>query len=223
MLAHLIGDGSFVRRQPIRYASIDEAQPRGRHRGGAGTSASPRCATTTPRARARRCACRRPFRLTHGVRNPIAAWLDGLGLFGARSHEKFVPAPVAGLPKEQISLFLRHLWATDGSVTVRKDGRGGRIYYASTSRRLVDDVSRLLLRFGIQTAARGSPARPATATATRSTSRGSTTSVASSTRSACTASAASPPPACSRSCEPRRRTPTSTPCPRGVGRRRASR
>jgi replicative DNA helicase len=53
------------------------------------------------------------------------------------------------LPKKQISLFLRHLWATDGSVTVNKNGRGGRVYYASTSRQLVDDVSRLLLRFGI--------------------------------------------------------------------------
>ena len=46
-------------------------------------------------------------------------------------------------------MFLRHLWATDGSVTVNKNGRGGRVYYASTSRQLVDDVSRLLLRFGI--------------------------------------------------------------------------
>jgi replicative DNA helicase len=53
------------------------------------------------------------------------------------------------LPKKQIALFLRHLWATDGSATVNKSGRGGRVYYASTSRELVDDVSRLLLRFGI--------------------------------------------------------------------------
>jgi replicative DNA helicase len=34
-------------------------------------------------------------------------------------------------------------------VTVNKNGRGGRVYYASTSRALVDGVSRLLLRFGI--------------------------------------------------------------------------
>jgi replicative DNA helicase len=87
--------------------------------------------------------------LTHGRRNPIAQWLDGLGLFGLRSHEKFVPAEVFHLPKRQITLFLRHLWATDGSVTLAKDGRHGRVYYASTSRRLIDDVSLLLLRFGI--------------------------------------------------------------------------
>ena len=57
-----------------------------------------------------------PYQLTHGRRNPIAAWLDELGLFGLRSHEKFVPAPVFALPDEQVALFLRHLWATDGCV-----------------------------------------------------------------------------------------------------------
>src|SRR6185436_19106497 len=71
------------------------------------------------------------------------------GLFGLRSHEKFVPEWVFGLPRAQVALFLRHLWATDGSV--RWDTRAGqcRLYYASTSRRLVDDIARLLLRFGI--------------------------------------------------------------------------
>src|SRR5699024_10604735 len=83
--------------------------------------------------------------------NPVAEWLDGLKLFGLRSHEKFVPEEIFSLPKEQIALFIKHIWSTDGSVTINKNGRSGRIYYASTSRRLVDDLSRLLLRFGIQT------------------------------------------------------------------------
>jgi replicative DNA helicase len=148
MLAHLIGDGSFVKRQPLRYASIDEANLR------AVTTAALHFGVTAIRDEyaAARCTTLRlpaPFRLARGKRNPIAAWLDDLGLFGLRSHEKFVPQPVFSLPKMQIALFLRHLWATDGSVTVNKGGRGGRVYYASTSRQLVDDVSRLLLRFGI--------------------------------------------------------------------------
>ena len=150
MLAHLIGDGSFVRRQPIRYASVDSANLAAVSEAATVFGISPirdeyavaRCTTLRLPA---------PTRLGHGRRNPIAEWLDDLGLFGARSHEKFVPGGVFHLPKRQIALFLRHLWATDGSVTVRKDGRGGRIYYASTSRRLIDDVSRLLLRFGIST------------------------------------------------------------------------
>jgi replicative DNA helicase len=148
LLAHLIGDGSFVERQPLRYASIDEANLR------AVTTAALHFGVVAVRAgyAAARCTTlrlRAPFPLTHGRRNPIAAWLDELGLFGLRSHEKFVPAPVFHLPKKQISLFLRHLWATGGSVTVNRSGRGGRVYYASTSRQLVDDISRLLLRFGI--------------------------------------------------------------------------
>ena len=148
LLGHLIGDGSFVRNQPLRYASIDEANLE------AVTEAASHFGITAVRDDhpAARCTSLRlpaPYHLTHGRRNPIASWLDGLGLFGARSHEKFVPEPVFSLPKRQITLFLHHLWATDGSITVNRNGRGGRIYYASTSRRLVDDVSRLLLRFGI--------------------------------------------------------------------------
>nr|MBA3905968.1 replicative DNA helicase [Pseudonocardiales bacterium] len=148
MLAHLIGDGSFVRRQPLRYASTDEENL------AAVAHAAKSFGITAVRDdyAAARCTTLRlpaPYHLTHGRRNPIAAWLDELGLFGARSHEKFVPAPVFALPDEQVALFLQHLWATDGSVSW--DGRAGmgRIYYASTSRRLVDDVSRLLLRFGV--------------------------------------------------------------------------
>ncbi|WP_409329420.1 replicative DNA helicase [Trujillonella humicola] len=148
LLAHMIGDGSFVKRQPLRYASIDEANLR------AVTTAALHFGVVAVRDEyeAARCTTLRlpaPFRLARGKRNPIAAWLDELGLFGLRSHEKFVPQPVFSLPKKQIAMFLRHLWATDGSVTVNKTGRGGRVYYASTSRRLVDDLSRLLLRFGI--------------------------------------------------------------------------
>ncbi len=148
MLAHLLGDGSFVRRQPIRYASADEAnlaavRSAAEHFGiepVRDDSAMARCTTLRLSA---------PCRLARGRRNPIAAWLDGLGLFGIRPHEKFVPPGVAALPKPQLALFLQHLWATDGSVTVNRHGAGGRVFYSSTSRRLVDDISRLLLRFGI--------------------------------------------------------------------------
>ncbi|WP_067486580.1 replicative DNA helicase [Actinomadura hibisca] len=148
MLAHLIGDGSFVKRQPIRYASKDEACL------SAVTEAAEHFGITAVRdeyeaARVTTLRLPAPYRLTHGRRNPIAAWLDELGLFGLRSHEKFVPGPVFGLPKEQVALFLRHLWATDGCVYWDAKQGQCRVYYASTSRRLVEDVSRLLARFGI--------------------------------------------------------------------------
>ncbi len=148
LLAHLIGDGSFVRRQPLRYASIDEANL------AAVSEAARHFGIEVARddyaaARVSTLRLRSPYRLTHGRRNPVAAWLDGLGLFGLRSHEKFVPAEIPTLPKHQIALFLHHLWATDGSVTVNKNRQGGRVYYSSTSRRLIDDIALLLLRFGI--------------------------------------------------------------------------
>jgi replicative DNA helicase len=151
LLAHLLGDGSFVRRQPIRYASTDEANL------SAVTEAAGYFGITAIRDDypAARCITLRlpaPYRLTRGRRNPIAAWLDELGLFGLRSHEKFVPQQVFALPKRQITLFLRHLWATDGCVHVRPAGAQprGDVYYGTTSRRLADDTARLLWRFGIQ-------------------------------------------------------------------------
>jgi replicative DNA helicase len=150
LLAHLIGDGSFVKRQPLRYASTDEA-----NLAAVGAAASAAFGITAIRDEyaAARCTTLRlpaPYRLTHGRRNPIAAWLDELGLFGLRSHEKFVPAPIFALPDEQVALFLRHLWATDGSISWDDVASMGKIYYASTSRRLVEDVARLLLRLGVR-------------------------------------------------------------------------
>jgi replicative DNA helicase len=148
LLAHMIGDGSCVKRQPIRYASVDEA-----NLAAAGVSAAYFGVTAVrddyPAARVTTLRLPAPYRLTHGRRNPIAAWLDELGLFGLRSHEKFVPRPVFALPTDQVALFLHHLWATDGSVRWDAKVGQGRIYYASTSRQLVDDVAALLLRVGV--------------------------------------------------------------------------
>jgi replicative DNA helicase len=148
LLAHMIGDGSCVKRQPIRYASIDEQNLV------AVTDAAKHFGVKAIRdeyatARVTTLRLPAPYRLTHGKRNPIAEWLDGLGLFGRRSHEKFVPAEVFAAPNDQVALFLRHLWATDGSVRWDAKAGQGRIYYASTSRRLVDDVAQLLLRVGV--------------------------------------------------------------------------
>ncbi|MBC3764141.1 replicative DNA helicase [Quadrisphaera oryzae] len=149
LLAHLIGDGSMVARQPIRYASIDEANLTA-----VAEAAARRFGITAVRdeyaaARVTTLRLPAPYRLTHGKRNPIAAWLDGLGIFDKRSHEKFIPAGVFGLPKAQVAMFLRHLWSTDGCVHWQESQGKAIIYYASTSRRLVEDVARLLLRFNI--------------------------------------------------------------------------
>ncbi|GIJ66175.1 replicative DNA helicase [Virgisporangium ochraceum] len=146
LLAHLLGEGSFVRRQPIRYASVDESNMAA-VRGAARHFGVTAVLDDHPAARVKTLRLPAPFPVARGRRNPIAEWLDGMGLFGLRSHEKFIPDAVFGLGKRQITLFLHHLWATDGSVTVR--GNVGRVYFSSTSRRLIDGVASLLLRFGI--------------------------------------------------------------------------
>jgi replicative DNA helicase len=147
MLAHLLGDGSFVRNQPIRYASTDEANLT------AVTDAARHFGITAirdnhPGARCTSLRLPAPYRLARGRRNPIAEWLDSMGLFGLRSHEKFLPKQIFSLSQDQLALFLRHLWATDGSVTVAKSG-AVRIYYGTTSEVLARQLQLLMLRFGI--------------------------------------------------------------------------
>lgn len=148
LLAHMIGDGSCVKHQPIRYASVDEDNL------AAVAAAATHFGITAvrddyPAAKVTTLRLPAPYRLARGRRNPIAAWLDELGLFGLRSYEKFVPPRIFALPTEQIAIFLRHLWATDGSIRWDKVGRQARIYYASTSLRLIHDVANLLLRLGV--------------------------------------------------------------------------
>ncbi len=139
LLAHLLGGGSFVEGQAIRYASADAA-----NLAVVGAAAEVFGATV---ARDEDTIARiSTLRLTKSA--AIKSWLQGLGLDGLRSHQKFVPADVFSMPKRKVALFLHHLWATDGCVHDPGSGQA-RIYYASTSRQLADDVARLLTRFGI--------------------------------------------------------------------------
>ncbi len=88
--------------------------------------------------------------LTHGVRNPIAKWLDGMEIFGLRSHEKRIPEDIFKQPATAIAIFLRHLWSTDGCIKLMQKPRPRPIaYYASSSYQLACQVQALLLRFEI--------------------------------------------------------------------------
>jgi replicative DNA helicase len=150
LLGHLIGDGCTLPRHTIQYTTReyelartvvdlatrvfgDDVRPRVKHE-------------------------RRWFqvylsatrRLTHGRRNPIASWLDSLGAFGLRSYEKRVPMEVFRQPAAGIARFLRHLWATDGSVFLARGPRASPVvYYATSSPGLATDVQSLLLRLGM--------------------------------------------------------------------------
>jgi replicative DNA helicase len=90
-----------------------------------------------------------PLRIEPWPEHEVVLLAHRLGDGSFRSHEKLLPERLFSLPKEQVKLFLRQLWAAGGSVTTRPDGGGGRISYASTSEAMLHGISRLLLRFGI--------------------------------------------------------------------------
>src|SRR5437016_13774731 len=82
--------------------------------------------------------------LTHVVRNPIRGWLEELEVFGLRSYEKRIPENVFKQSALGIACFLRHLWATDGSVHLSRGvAHCANVYYESRSRQLARDMQDL--------------------------------------------------------------------------------
>ena len=153
LLAHLLGDGSVV--NAVKYASIDEANIEAvtdavRH---FGCEATREGAGTAKRTGSIQVWVPSPHRLGHGVHHPIRDWLAPLGVWGKRSYDKTIPEEVHRLGDEQVALFLHHLWSTDGSITISRNGRGQlvRCYYATSSELLARSLQRLLLRFEIRT------------------------------------------------------------------------
>jgi replicative DNA helicase len=164
LLGHLIGDGCTLPRHAIQYTT--------RERPLATRVAALAKEVFGGRVRPRVREERRWYqvylssarRLTHGRRNPISAWLDGLGVCGLRSYEKRVPQRVFEQPLQAIATFLRHLWATDGCIYLAR-GRNAApiVYYSTSSPRLAADVQSLLLRLGvnaIRSRVRNSRGRP---------------------------------------------------------------
>jgi replicative DNA helicase len=150
LLGHLIGDGCTLPRQPIHYTTNDMtlAETVARlAREVFGDAITPRIKPEHDWIQVYLAATEH---LTHNVRNPIAAWLDELGVFGLRSHEKFVPHNVFAQPTSAIAVFLRHLWSTDGCINLSEGIKHyANVYYASSSERLARDVQSLLLRLDI--------------------------------------------------------------------------
>ena len=149
LLAHLIGDGSigpksvkYATADPMNKDAVTESAKRlfgievaGKKQGNTWLLWFPS-----------------PYRLARGKVHPVRSWLEPSGLWGSRSHDKFVPTAVMAQPAERVAFFLHHLWATDGSVQLSRNGRGSvvTVRYSTTSRRLADDVQALLLRLDIR-------------------------------------------------------------------------
>ncbi len=81
-----------------------------------------------------------------GQPNRAAQWLARHGP-NVRAGEKFVPQAIFTAPRRQVRLFLQALFSGDGSIYT--SGEGFFLEYSSKSRRLIEDVHHLLLRFGI--------------------------------------------------------------------------
>ncbi len=147
LLGLLIGDGCTLARHAIQYTSADEdlaIEAANLAVEIFGDQIKPRIKrernwyqTYLPSAE----------RLTHGKRNPIARWLDRLGIFNLRSSEKRIPDQVFCQPNSLIAVFLRYLWSTDGTISHRNSSP--RIFYATSSPELARGVQSLLLRLGI--------------------------------------------------------------------------
>jgi replicative DNA helicase len=65
--------------------------------------------------------------------------------------EQALPVPLFSAPRSQVAVFLRHLWGAQGCIWWDARAEQSRIYYPCQSRRLVDDLARLLLRFNVLT------------------------------------------------------------------------
>jgi replicative DNA helicase len=150
LLAHLIGDGCVLPRHAIQYTTQNDKL--------ANTVAELARTVFTnqlvPRVQQERSWYQvylpAAQHLTHGIRNPISEWFETLGIFGLRSHEKFVPEVVFQQPEDNIAVFLRHLWSTDGCINMRNGKRPyPAIFYASSSKKLAYGVQTLLLHLGI--------------------------------------------------------------------------
>ena len=79
-------------------------------------------------------------------RNRAHLWLQKYEL-NIGAGEKFVPQCVFTAPESSVRLFLQSLFSGDGSVY--SSNAGVFVEYYSKSRRLIEDVHHLLLRFGV--------------------------------------------------------------------------
>jgi replicative DNA helicase len=150
LLGHLIGDGCTLPRHVIQYTT--------RERDLADTVATLATEVFGEEVNPRISPERQWFQVylsstrqhTHNVHSAVTDWLEELSAFGLRSYEKRVPEQVFQQPEHAIGIFLRHLWATDGSIQLVK-GKSTRpiAYYATSSRQLAFDVQSLLLQIGI--------------------------------------------------------------------------
>lgn len=150
LLAHLLGDGCILPNQPYHYTSADEENIQAvTHSASSLFGISPRI---VKQKNWYHIYLTSPTPLTHKKYHPITSWFANLGIERVRSYDKRIPSAVFESDETKVALFLRHLWATDGNISVKKlDGRknSGAIYYSSSSELLARQTQHLLMQMGI--------------------------------------------------------------------------
>jgi replicative DNA helicase len=147
LLAHLIGDGCVIKKQPVHYTSNDPENLEFVEAAAAAEfGISPRRVEQQTWWHVYLPA---PVHCTHGRGNPIHDWFRELGIEYLAAHDKRLPSALFAASDEEICLFLKHLWATDGCVWLPRANSAAKVYYASSSRELADGVAHLLARLGI--------------------------------------------------------------------------
>jgi replicative DNA helicase len=150
LLGHLIGDGCTLPRHAIQYTTNDETLAKEVTCLAISVFGDKVVPRTVKELDWYQVYLAANDHLTHNKRNPVAAWLDELGVFGLRSYEKYIPRKVFAQPAESIAIFLRHLWSTDGCIHL-SHGKDDfiNIYYGTSSAILAQHVQSLLLRLSI--------------------------------------------------------------------------
>jgi replicative DNA helicase len=147
LLAHLIGDGCVIKKQPVHYTSNDPENLDFVEAAAASEFG------IIPRRVAQKTWWHTylpaPHRCTHGKGNPIHDWFRELGIEYLGAHDKRIPPALFSASDDEVCLFLRHLWATDGCVWPARSTSPAKVYYATSSRSLADGVALLLARLGI--------------------------------------------------------------------------
>jgi len=150
LLAHLIGDGCVLPNQPYHYTSadlqnIDTVNQTSKH-----------LFNINGRIVQQRnwyhIYLPSPVHPTHNTYHPITSWYNELGLQRTHSYHKQLPQALFECPPIKQALFLKHLWATDGSLSeknIKNRSPSASIYYATSSPVLSKQVQHLLLNIGI--------------------------------------------------------------------------
>jgi len=142
LLAALLGDGAGSLRRPLSCSTSDPAVLAA-VRWAAAEMGAPATVKRQANWLSVRLAVEHP-----SAPDPVWEWLSRLGLAGLRARETLVPSGVWGLPRQQLALFLRHLWASAGSLGWRANRVDLALVVAS--RRLGEAVQSLLTRFSIR-------------------------------------------------------------------------